>query len=96
MSKVCTKCGQGSEFTIDKDDKMPVCDTCITKMLESGEAYKCDACGGVFLRGWSDEEAQAEAMENFGTFDAKNMDVICDDCYHVMLNRGSGEAECAQ
>ena len=46
--------------------------------------YKCDMCGGVFEKGWPDEEAKAEAEQNFGKpVEQWNEEaaIICDDCY---------------
>ena len=48
--------------------------------------YKCGACGGVFEKGWSDEEAQAEAdaafsQESLGSDPA----IVCDDCYKTIM-----------
>lgn len=49
-----------------------------------GAEYKCAMCGGVFEKGWTDEEASKEYMENFGpaisTMD--DYDIVCDDCYN--------------
>ena len=47
--------------------------------------YKCAKCGGVFEKGWSDEEAKNEAKELFGKHpnDWNNEAVIvCDDCFN--------------
>lgn len=49
--------------------------------------YTCEDCGGTFDEGWSDEEANAEALENFGVTNASkdtSMARICDDCYKAM------------
>jgi hypothetical protein len=43
--------------------------------------YKCAACGGVFEKGWSDEEALAELDETFGV-PVECCDIVCDDCFH--------------
>lgn len=53
------------------------------------ETYTCDQCHGTFDEGWSDEEANAEALENFGVANAsRNTDMarICDDCYKAMTS----------
>ena len=44
-------------------------------------------CRGVFEKGWSDEEANAEAEYYFGVKNAsKNKDcvAVCDDCFQKM------------
>jgi len=46
--------------------------------------YKCAACGGVFEKGWSDEEAAAELNARYGGIPVEACDVICDDCYNKM------------
>lgn len=44
--------------------------------------FTCENCGGRFLRGWTDEEANAEAVANFGALPApEDQALICDDCY---------------
>ncbi len=46
--------------------------------------FKCDRCGGVFEKGWSDEEALLEAENNFVKPVKEWKDdivVVCDDCY---------------
>jgi len=48
--------------------------------------FKCAACGQVFEREWSDEEAQKEYKENFGDFnDGLGTEIVCDDCYKKMM-----------
>lgn len=46
--------------------------------------YKCDACGGVFDKGWTDEKAAAELGEKFPGFTQEDCDVVCDDCFKKM------------
>ncbi len=44
--------------------------------------YKCAMCGGVFEKGWTDEEANAEMKGFFGqSMQASECAVICDDCF---------------
>lgn len=50
--------------------------------------YRCAQCRGVFEKGWSDEEAAAEADDNFPglmTADPGERAVVCDDCYKAMM-----------
>ena len=52
--------------------------------MESNE-YKCDRCGEVFSKTWSDEDAEVEAVEIFGEEALKDRAVVCDDCYNVVM-----------
>jgi len=50
------------------------------------EEYKCAMCNGVYLKGITDEEANAEALSLWGVDNAADriggdMDIICDDCF---------------
>ena len=63
--------------------------------MEKNE-YKCGHCCGIFEKGWSDEEAKAEATEIFG----KNPDewrdeqvVICDGCFQKVNPRAPENAD---
>lgn len=48
--------------------------------------YKCDGCGGVFEKGWSEEEALKEKKENgWGDMDMTRMAQVCDDCYQKIM-----------
>lgn len=49
--------------------------------------YTCAHCRGTFEKGWSDEEAVAEAKEDFGSAPDQwneNAVMVCDDCYQKM------------
>ena len=50
--------------------------------------YKCAMCGGVFEKGWTDEEAIDECKENFSEeiVTAGDLETVCDDCYQKILN----------
>ncbi len=44
--------------------------------------YQCAMCRGVFEKGWSDEEQEAEFQENFGADSSQiAVSTVCDDCY---------------
>ncbi len=45
--------------------------------------FQCALCNGVYEKGWTDEEALIEGIENFGREmnAGMEMDLICDDCY---------------
>jgi hypothetical protein len=46
--------------------------------------YRCALCGGVFDKGWSDEEAKAEMEQNFPGMKADQEDLVCDPCYQAL------------
>lgn len=46
--------------------------------------FQCDSCGGIFTKGWSDEESLAEAETN-GHPATGDDGVICDDCYPAFM-----------
>lgn len=46
--------------------------------------YKCDSCGEVFEKGWSDEEAEKEADDLFPGLKVEDRAVVCDDCFKRM------------
>lgn len=44
--------------------------------------FKCSMCGGIFKKGWSDEEARQERDLIFGVgYSDKDCKLICDDCF---------------
>lgn len=48
--------------------------------------YQCENCKGIFEKGWTDKEADAETEYYFGVKDAtsrigKDMVVVWDDCF---------------
>lgn len=48
--------------------------------------YRCAACKGVFVKGWSDEAAEAEWDEHFPDLPMDDeVSVVCDNCYEAML-----------
>lgn len=49
--------------------------------------FVCDECGGLFLKGWSDEEADQERLEVFGerAEDEEEDAILCDTCYRKVL-----------
>ena len=55
-----------------------------------GESFTCARCGVTFTKGWSDEEALAEAVDLFGPgIVADDQEVVCDDCYEVIVAWGA-------
>lgn len=49
--------------------------------------FICDCCQNVYEKGWSDEEAEEECIENFVEEAAHGDDraIVCDDCYKMMM-----------
>lgn len=48
----------------------------------ASRTYTCEDCGETFEYGWSDDDAHAESVENFGVRgDAPGMAIVCHDCY---------------
>jgi hypothetical protein len=53
------------------------------------DTYECAVCHGVFEKGWTDEEANAEAAAIFGAAPPEDeRDVVCDDCWVKLVNGG--------
>ena len=48
-------------------------------------SYTCDECHETFETTWTDEEALAEAKENFPTLAPRARALVCDECYKKML-----------
>lgn len=47
--------------------------------------YQCENCGGIFEKVRSDEEAQAEAEQEFpGETD---LAIVCDECYKEIMRQ---------
>ena len=59
------------------------------------ETFTCQSCGNTHEKGWSDEEAAAEAQQNFPGIDLADPDeapVVCDSCYEHIMGRARAEA----
>lgn len=59
------------------------------------ETFTCASCGDTHEKGWSDEEAAAEAQQNFPGIDITDPDeapVVCDSCYEHIMGRAQAEA----
>jgi len=57
-------------------------------MSGTGESYTCERCGGTFTKGWSDEEAAAEAQDLFpaGHIAApEDQATVCDPCFREIM-----------
>lgn len=58
-------------------------------MTLTQDEFQCERCGGVFKKGWSDEERDAEAKADpygFQTPPPENPDIasVCEDCFQEM------------
>jgi hypothetical protein len=53
--------------------------------------FQCAMCGGVFEKGWSDEEAEREV--NFPSIPPSEFSLICDDCYEKKMKERETERE---
>jgi hypothetical protein len=49
------------------------------------DQVRCANCLKVGRKAWSDEEAEAEFRKNFGPDAEAGNEILCDDCYNVML-----------
>ena len=56
------------------------------------ETYTCDSCGKTSEKGWSDEEAAAEAEELFPGIEPAETAIVCDACYQHIMGRVRAEA----
>lgn len=56
-------------------------------MASDPGTFVCGECGGLFDKGWSDVEAQAEMLANFGDLLEDDQVVICDPCFQEMEQR---------
>jgi len=50
--------------------------------------YRCEACNGVFEKGWSDDQARSELGEAFPGVGTEDCGMVCDDCYRDMKAKG--------
>jgi hypothetical protein len=49
--------------------------------------FKCDQCGEVFNKAWTDEEAWAEAEPLKDEIDKYGLVTVCDDCYKIIMRK---------
>jgi len=47
-----------------------------------GDMFTCENCNGTFEKAWTDKEAEAEAIKEYGNLD--DMAMVCDDCWKAM------------
>lgn len=51
----------------------------------TGSDFRCAACGKIFEKAWTDEEAAAELAESFTGFEPSDCAIVCEDCYQEMV-----------
>lgn len=52
---------------------------------EEKHIFTCYTCDRTFVSGWTDEEAQSELRDSFGTISVDDCVQVCDDCYKLMM-----------
>lgn len=55
-----------------------------TMTLIPADCFQCSNCHGIFPKGLSDEEAEAQRAKEFPDIPSSEMVVVCDDCYEKM------------
>lgn len=60
--------------------------------VEDNRAFECAMCNGVFIKNWSEEEAEAERQRDFGASKKEDCDEVCDVCYQQMRPDQNPEA----
>jgi hypothetical protein len=68
------------------------------------DTFICEECGGEFEKGWSEEEAEAEAKRKFPAMDLSNADtsdpmspaVVCENCFQAIERRMDPDRAMAQ
>ncbi len=51
------------------------------------DEFRCEMCGRIFPKGWSEEEAAAEMARNFNEEPKDDDAILCDDCYKRAVGR---------
>lgn len=49
------------------------------------DEYRCAACGGVFEKGWTEDEARGELADTFA-IPVEDCEIVCDDCYNEIMD----------
>jgi len=49
------------------------------------ETYTCACCHQTFKKGWTDEEAAAEARELHSPAELEAVEVVCDPCFRTIM-----------
>lgn len=49
------------------------------------DEYQCAKCGGIYTKGWTVAEQDAEAAVNFPGLPAEEEAIVCGDCYTALM-----------
>jgi hypothetical protein len=49
--------------------------------MDWNKYFVCAACGHLFIKGWSEEEAETELARSFPGFEKSECVMICGGCY---------------
>lgn len=63
--------------------------------MSESETFTCDNCGVTREKGWTDEEAAAEAAGLFPGLDVTDpaeAGIVCEDCFQHIMGRARAEA----
>jgi hypothetical protein len=55
-------------------------------VIQSPNTYACAKCKQTFEKGWSDEEALAEAAELFEETVGEHPAIVCDVCFREIIS----------
>jgi hypothetical protein len=59
------------------------------------DEYRCSACGHVFTKRWSDDDAMDEMSKTFPGVKISQCVLVCDDCFKkikLLTTPGAGNA----
>lgn len=51
------------------------------------DEFRCEMCGKVFPKGWSDQEAIEQQRRNFNEEPKEDDAIVCDDCYKLFISK---------
>lgn len=71
--------GEGSA-----DEVMAMASNLLSRGI-GGKFFRCACCGGVFEKGWSEEEAEAEMQSHFPGAKKEDCETVCDQCHHKLM-----------
>jgi len=52
--------------------------------IDKGDVFTCAGCGGEFIAGRTNEEAEEERKQLFAGFEEEDCGIVCDDCFKEM------------
>lgn len=53
--------------------------------MSKSNTFCCAACGGVYEKAWTDQDAAEEFDAVFPDEEIENAEVVCDDCFRAMM-----------